>query len=363
MTNSVLPAQTRPRSAAKIAVMILVFAIAPALLNVTTFSQGRQLSLADILIALRSKKAPLADRNKLLSEAVSSRGTTFDLTPEIEKELSVTGADKELISSIRKAARKEVSIVAASATGPMTQASSTEIRDPALLQSRAMESVIRGDLNAAIIDFTKVIELDPTSISATMGRARAYYDRNLFTLAITDLSKVIELDAKNVAAYSLRAQAYEKKAENELAIADHNKVFQIDPTNEMAKAAIEKWNAAQQAKLVKEPVAQPVQPAPVVLPEFVDLGRLTEAQTTKMVKPVYSQAALNARISGQVIVEVELDTKGNVVKVKTVTGHPYLRKSSEDAARDSTFKPAMIGNVAVKARGIVVYNYIPKSFR
>jgi hypothetical protein len=42
-----------------------------------------QLSLADILIGLRSKKVELADRNKILTEAVLSRGITFTLTPEI----------------------------------------------------------------------------------------------------------------------------------------------------------------------------------------------------------------------------------------------------------------------------------------
>ncbi len=47
-----------------------------------------QLSLADILIGLRSKKVNLAERNTLLSGAVKTRGITFALTPEIEKELS-----------------------------------------------------------------------------------------------------------------------------------------------------------------------------------------------------------------------------------------------------------------------------------
>src|SRR5215813_1770035 len=61
-----------------------------------------QLSLADILIALRSKKVTLPERNKILTDAVLSRGITFSLTPEIEKELEATGADKDLVDSIRK---------------------------------------------------------------------------------------------------------------------------------------------------------------------------------------------------------------------------------------------------------------------
>src|ERR1041384_1207331 len=64
-------------------------------------AQPAQLSLADILIALRSKKVTLAERNKLIGDAVKTRGITFTLTPEIEKELQTTGADKLLIDAIR----------------------------------------------------------------------------------------------------------------------------------------------------------------------------------------------------------------------------------------------------------------------
>src|SRR5258706_4056537 len=66
------------------------------------YAQGNQLSLADILIALRAKKLTLTERNKILADAVVTRGTTFSLSQDIEKELSVTGADKELVDSIRK---------------------------------------------------------------------------------------------------------------------------------------------------------------------------------------------------------------------------------------------------------------------
>src|SRR4030095_6283037 len=68
------------------------------------FAQGSQLTLADILIGLRSKKATLPERNQILTDAVLARGTTFAITPEIEKELTTTGADKVLIDAIKKKA-------------------------------------------------------------------------------------------------------------------------------------------------------------------------------------------------------------------------------------------------------------------
>jgi hypothetical protein len=80
----------------------LTVAILPAVFATGSFAQPSPLSLADVLVALRSKKAPLPDRNRLLADAVDSRGMTFALTPEIEKELSIAGADKVLLESLRK---------------------------------------------------------------------------------------------------------------------------------------------------------------------------------------------------------------------------------------------------------------------
>jgi hypothetical protein len=77
-------------------VMISAFAASSAL------AQSRQLSLADILIGLRSSKATMPEKNKILSDAVAERGITFALTEEIENELFKTGADKSLVDTIRQ---------------------------------------------------------------------------------------------------------------------------------------------------------------------------------------------------------------------------------------------------------------------
>ena len=67
-------------------------------------AQSPQLSLADLLIGLRSKKLTLPERNTILTEAVRQRGVTFAITPEIEKELETTGAAPTLIEAIRQKA-------------------------------------------------------------------------------------------------------------------------------------------------------------------------------------------------------------------------------------------------------------------
>ncbi|MEO7540001.1 MAG: TonB family protein [Pyrinomonadaceae bacterium] len=346
--------------------MLLAIAILPAAFSLTARSQGNQLSLADILVALRSKKASLPDRNKILSDAVVTRGTTFSLTPEIEKELSVTGASKVLLDSIRH--RSQIAKV--SNVTPSTDAkprvedakanAAAEPPPPAPLdlaayEKRASDSAAKGDMDAAIIDYTKAIDMNPTAVASLLGRADCYLTKSLYILAIADLTKVIELDPTNAAAYAMRGQAHEKKFNAELALEDYKKAVELGTTDETAKAAVKAFRDKEQADAAAKLAA-----TPVVLPEFVDVGWLNEAMAIRLVKPAFSAMAMQAGVSGQVVLDVELDTEGNVTKAKVVSGHQYLRMNSEEAARKSKFKPAMIDDKPVKAHGRLVYNFVPR---
>ena len=58
------------------------------------------------------------------------------------------------------------------------------------------------------------------------------------------------------------------------------------------------------------------------------------------VKPIYPQAARAVRAMGSVVVETKVDKAGNVVSAKAVSGHPLLRRASEQAVLKSTFEPS-----------------------
>lgn len=85
--------------------LVAIFALISAAFSfgvaLNTAGAQEQLSLADILTGLKSKKTTLAQRNKLLTDAVNERGVTFVLTAEIERELRATGANNTLIAAIR----------------------------------------------------------------------------------------------------------------------------------------------------------------------------------------------------------------------------------------------------------------------
>lgn len=347
--------------------IVLLFIVAAVLvaLPIQNRAQGSQLSLADILVALRSKKVTLNDRNKILTEAINTRGTTFTLTPEIEKELAVTGADKALLDSIRR--RPQIAKVAAVLPPPADPKQKVEppkaepptpVTDLAFYEKRAAESLGKGDLDAALADYTKAVESDGSSVAVRMARGDIYLAKKAYVLAIADFTKVIELEPTNALAFAHRAEANEKQGDAALAVDDNKKAFALDPTIESAKHAVERYNA-EQAKLNQkpEPEAPPVTPA-VRLPEFVDLGQISESRATRMMKPLYPQSVRRAGIGGQVVVDIELDVDGNVTKATVVSGSTFLRQPSQEAALKSKFKPAMIGDKAVKAKARVVYSFI-----
>jgi len=323
-------------------------------------AQQAELSLADFLIGLRSKKVTLPERNKILTEAAKTRGVTFTLTPEIEKELENTGADKDLIDAIRsKSPIVKVSSPVQPKTDPVPPPP-----DHAFYQKRAGSFVAKGDFDSAIADFSKAIELDSKDPADFVNRGMAYYNKKSYDLAITDFDKALGLRPNDSMTYVDRGFANEKLGNAEKALADFKKALEFDATNDTASLNVKrledektKAELAEKAKAAaQKPVETPVQ-KPSQAPDSISLGQLTSAQATKMVMPVYSDVARKANIEGKVTVYVTLDETGSVTSAKAESGHPFLRQAAEDAARRSKFKPAMFGTVAVKGSGFIVYNF------
>ncbi|HEU4391900.1 MAG TPA: TonB family protein, partial [Blastocatellia bacterium] len=51
----------------------------------------------------------------------------------------------------------------------------------------------------------------------------------------------------------------------------------------------------------------------------------------RRVEPVYSPLARAAKVSGQVIVEVTVDNKGNVTEARALSGNPLLKDAAVTA--------------------------------
>ena len=349
----------------------LLFSVIAVLIISVSFAQAqqppRQLSLADILIGLKSSKATLQERNKILSEAVVERGITFALTAEIEKELFKTGAWKELVDAIRQ--KSPIIKTSAVADVPPVQPKPVikeSLPDFSFYQKRADDNIGKGEYDLAIVDYNKAVELNPKSVPAYFNRGRAFYFKRDFSSAIESYSKVIELTPTDSIVYYNRGVSYEKMGDTQKAAEDYQKAVELDENNAPAKENLKKIREAEQAKI------QPSQPEPKQArtddgkcgsndrkhaATVFKYGRIDASMAVKMVMPVYPTFARNIGAEGQVVVEVEIDEEGNVTSAKTASGHSLLRSSAEDAARRSKFKPAMIGGKPAKATGQIIYNF------
>jgi TonB family protein len=79
----------------------------------------------------------------------------------------------------------------------------------------------------------------------------------------------------------------------------------------------------------------------------------------KKVLPSYPTAARTARISGLVVVMVDVDENGKVVAAKATEGPAVLRQAAENAAKQWEFNPAKRNGVAIRASQRLEFNFQP----
>ncbi len=370
-----------PRIGLKYLKFFSLFLLAPFFLSLTLFSntaiaQQSQLSLVDIITVLRSKKATPAEKNQLLTEGVKQRGVTFALNTDLEKELRIAGADEVLIAAIRE----KSPVVKVSAT-PQQKVEPVPVSTPkppdfAFYQNRANANFVMGEYDAAIADYNKAVELNPKEPTIFFSRALAHFNNKSFNPAIADFDKVIELDPKEAMAYFKRGAALEKVGNFEKALSDYQKAVELDADNELAKAALQRLQAALPKPVPTTPniiVVQNKEPVPQNKENKENKENKTTAQTSasndptnfgalnrfasRLSMPIYPQIERQRNTEGLVTVEVTLDEEGKVVSAKAVSGPRGLRQAAEDAVRKSKFNPVLVEAKAVKATGFINFNF------
>ena len=97
--------------------------------------------------------------------------------------------------------------------------------------SRADFRSHNGDVNGAIADLGRAIDLDRTSATAYYHRALAKRDKRDFDGAIADFNRAIELNPSDHDFYNDRGIARRGKADNDGAIVDYTKSIELDSKN------------------------------------------------------------------------------------------------------------------------------------
>jgi protein TonB len=73
--------------------------------------------------------------------------------------------------------------------------------------------------------------------------------------------------------------------------------------------------------------------------------------------PVYPLLARQARVSGAVVIDAVIDTQGNVVEMRTVSGQPILALAAIEALRQWKYEPTILGVEAVPVRLLVTITF------
>lgn len=87
-------------------------------------------------------------------------------------------------------------------------------------------------------------------------------------------------------------------------------------------------------------------------------GNVTRPEIISAPRPVYTELARRARVSGTVIVEAIIDEQGDVVNVRVLKGQPMgLDKATVDAVKTWKFKPATLAGKPVKVYYVLTVNF------
>jgi tetratricopeptide (TPR) repeat protein len=103
----------------------------------------------------------------------------------------------------------------------------------------------KREMDAAVRDCDRAIELKPDYSDAYFSRAKIYFNQGDYDHAVAEFGQTIRLEPGAFGAFTLRGMAYAKKGDYDRAIADYTKALQLDPGFGMAEGGL---TEAQEAK-------------------------------------------------------------------------------------------------------------------
>lgn len=203
--------------------------------------------------------------------------------------------------------------------------------------------------NEALADFEKSLQLSETDRQKSVAlesQATILYEQNELDSALTKINEAINLDSSDYWNFKTRAKIYRKSGKNDLAETDEQKALELD-TNKKDKVSGDSANDSEITNSNQ-----------TITPPKTISGGILNGKATSLPKPAYPPAAKAVRASGAVNVQVSLNEKGEVVSANAVSGHPLLRASAVQAAKEAKFSPTLLSGKPVKVSGVIVYNFV-----
>ncbi|MGI8821285.1 MAG: tetratricopeptide repeat protein [Chthoniobacterales bacterium] len=132
-------------------------------------------------------------------------------------------------------------------------------KDAAIYNNRGLAKQEKGDLDAAIVDFNRALQLNPKDAVACSNRGNAKRDKGDLDGAILDYNRAIGFDPKYAYSYYDRGLAKKQKSDLDGAIADYNRVIELDRDSQKPTATAA-WPGEERAILM-EPSATMIAPS------------------------------------------------------------------------------------------------------
>jgi TonB family protein len=87
-------------------------------------------------------------------------------------------------------------------------------------------------------------------------------------------------------------------------------------------------------------------------------GMVLNGRAIELPQPDYPAAAQQRRLMGLIVVKVEIDETGKVIKATDMCqGMPYLSEAAVAAAWKARFTPTKLSGMPVKVKGVIQYNF------
>ena len=110
--------------------------------------------------------------------------------------------------------------------------------DPAAvkrLQDSATEALDRGDLNAAAMAYSSLLEMDPSNLDAYLGRGRCFLDLGDYAAAMSDFQKAEDLDPEGPESLVAMGELFFARKEYSRAIEFFDQAIELDNAHAMAR--------------------------------------------------------------------------------------------------------------------------------
>lgn len=182
-----------------------------------------------------------------------------------------------------------------------------------------------GDLTQALADLNHAIEIDPSSATNYRERGRIYADCHESSRALDDYNRAITLDATSATTFTLRGDLYMEMGEYQKAIADYSEAIRLTPDQiECYRKRAEAHRLAENSAAAEADLAHVAQQEPLqrAYQAYLNASR---ALTAQGITRVYSEA--DTRVRWHVLSCLAFVVAGVIVAILTVVAVFVLGRS------------------------------------